>query len=422
MADSQQREAMVPPTPQGWCAVVYGRTYRIDEWWRAMPAEVPVQGPVGRAVLATVAGGKRLADSPRYLLARGAHGVLVGAACRIDVVDQTRAVESHGRPLYGFVGWHHRDRHIAGLPGLRELEQRLSDWAGPTYQEWVTPAWEARTSRSATMLTSTAGPAPWDETGPGAKPFTADHTALPSELWARQRTMHVFPQAEAALLWDAVLRTGQDFVLGAGWREARDGDPSVLTHLCSADATGHQEILHKPPPPTSPPRPGRPPGWQPSPAAQRDHRSGRRDQYGSERRRSKERYEPPREDSGGLGGLAKSVLESLFGLGGGGDEPAQDPGKGRRDASYEASDGREQHTDPYGHREQRSDPYRRPVPPVPQGPAYGRTREVDPEDASAEGSFDEFDEEPPRSTSGPRGSERTETGPPETSPPTEDTP
>ncbi|MEU7601575.1 hypothetical protein [Streptomyces sp. NPDC041003] len=160
-----------PRPGAGWSAVVYGRTYRIDRWWRALPGGATPGGPLGRTVLALVAGGTRLDVAPRFVLYRGEQGVLVGVACQVPLLGPEMAHDEHGRPLYGFVGWHHPDRAAAhDLPGLGELEASFPVWAGDTYRAWAAPVWDVALEADAVTLVSTPAAAPWEGRGRPPRP------------------------------------------------------------------------------------------------------------------------------------------------------------------------------------------------------------------------------------------------------------
>ncbi|CAM5325697.1 hypothetical protein [Streptomyces avidinii] len=254
------RHARPGPRPGGgWSAVVYGRTYRIDRWWRALPDGATPGGPLGRAVLAVVAGGTRLDVAPRFVLQRGLHGVLVGGACQVPLLGPDMAHDEHGRPLYGFVGWHHPDRAAAhGLPGLGELEASFLHWAGPTYRAWAAPAWDVALAADAETLTSTAAAAPW-----AVRERPADPAAARYWPEAHPADVHLLPAGQAHGLWDAALAAGPtaDCLLTAGWQLSRDAREPGLTHACCADVTEYRRT-----PRTAPPAPARAPAQAPAAA------------------------------------------------------------------------------------------------------------------------------------------------------------
>ncbi|MFE2178649.1 hypothetical protein [Kitasatospora sp. NPDC059462] len=245
-----------PGNADGWSAVVYGRTLRVDQWWRALPAGVDRQGPVGDAVRAAVAGGSRLEHGPRFLLHRDDRGVLVGAACELDLISRVMVQDRFGRPLYGFVGWYRPASAGSGgrVPALAELAGHLADWAGPVYAEWIAQTWEAVGREEAEPRTTRAVAAPWPERAPlaaGAAPQPAVwRPALPAGC-------HLLPEADAPGLWAAAAAGPGRCVLVTGWRRRADADADRLTHLTSADCHGYE--LLRPPPPPPPPRPVPPP-------------------------------------------------------------------------------------------------------------------------------------------------------------------
>ncbi|MFC9815707.1 hypothetical protein ACFVJM_26980 [Streptomyces virginiae] len=342
----------------GWSAVVYGRTYRVDRWWRALPDGATPGGPLGRTVLAVVAGGTRLDVAPRFLLYRGVHGVLIGVACQVPWLGPEMAYDEHGRPLYGFVGWHHPDRAAAhDLPALAELEASFPRWAGDTYRAWAAPVWDVVLERDAVTLPSTAGAAPWAER---ARP--ADPAAALRWPTAHTADVHLLPAADAHGLWDAALAAGPmaDCVLTTGWQRSRDAREPGLTHACCADVTEYRRTTRTPAPAPAhkPVRPVRP--------AQKQARKPARDPQ----RRARE------EGGKSLWERAGDVWRSVVDPDRTDDRPAPQRGtSGRRPAT----------ADSYltG-----SAAYEEPEAPAPG--LLGRTREVEAEQASFDGYFGAF--------------------------------
>ncbi|MEU5147928.1 hypothetical protein AB0G42_12125 [Streptomyces yangpuensis] len=343
----------------GWSAVVYGRTYRIDRWWRALPEGETSGGPLGRTVLAVVAGGARLDAGPRFVLYRGARGVLVGAACRMPLLGPAMAYDEHGRPLYGFVGWHHPDPSAAhDLPGLDELEASFPQWAGDTYRAWAGPVWEAAREPDAVTLPSTAEPAPWPDRGRPADPAAAGRWPA-----AHAADVHLLPAAQASGLWDAALAAGPmaDCVLTTGWQQSRDALEPELTHACCADVTEYRRAQRP-----APPAPARAPEPPPKPAGK-----GRGERVQKPARPSREKAE-----KGFLGWMGEALRHVIDG-----DRSDAAPPAGRpRSAKRGGTPQRPAHLTGGAAYE--------PEPPA--RTLLGRPREVDAEEASFDGYFGAF--------------------------------
>ncbi|MFJ9548161.1 hypothetical protein [Streptomyces erythrochromogenes] len=343
----------------GWSAVVYGRTYRIDRWWRALPEGVEGAtpgGPLGRTVLAVVCGGTRLDAGPRFVLDRGAHGVLVGAACRMPLLGPEMAYDEHGRPLYGFVGWHHPDRAAAlALPGLSALEASFPHWAAATYRAWAGPVWDAAREPDAVTLPSTPEPAPWEQYVRPADPAAALR-------WppAHPADVHLLPAEQAAGLWDAALAAGPmaQCVLTTGWQQSRDAREPGLTHSCCADVTAYRRAPH-----TVPPTPARAAERAPEPVRERVQRPARR---------------PREKDGKSLLGWVSDVVRSVID----GDRPDDRPRPAARTRPVQQRGADRQ---PYL---SGSAAYEPPDPPEPPAPGLlARAHAVDAEQASFEGYF-----------------------------------
>ncbi|MFJ6785524.1 hypothetical protein [Streptomyces yangpuensis] len=355
----------------GWSAVVYGRTYRIDRWWRALPAGETSGGPLGRTVLAVVAGGARLDAGPRFVLYRGAGGVLVGGACRMPLLGPAMAYDEHGRPLYGFVGWHHPDRSAAhGLPGLDELEASFSQWAGDTYRAWARPVWEAVREPDAVTLPSTAEPALWPDRGRPVDPAAAGRWPA-----AHAADVHLLPAAQASGLWDAALAAGPmaDCVLTTGWQQSRDAREPGLTHACCADVTEYRRA-----PRPAPPAPARAPDPAPKPTGER----------AGERVQKPARHSREKEGKGFLGWMGEALRHVIDGDRSDAAPPAGRPRPAKRGGTPHRPAATGAHLTGGAAYE--------PEPPA-QG-LLGRPHEVDAEEASFDGYFGAFGTPAPTTT------------------------
>ncbi|MFF7457138.1 hypothetical protein [Kitasatospora sp. NPDC008115] len=316
-------DALDGAVPGGWSAVVYGRTLRVDQWWRALPAGVDRQGPVGDAVRAAVAGGSRLEYGPRFLLHRDIRGVLVGAACELGLISREMVQDRFGRPLYGFVGWYRPASADTGgrVPTLAELTGHLADWAGPVYTEWIAPTWEAVGREEAEPWTTRPVAAPWPERAPGA----AGGPAVPS-AWrpALPAGTHLLPEADAHGVWAAAAAGPGRCVLVTGWRRRSDADADRLTHLTSADCQGYE--LLRPPPPPPPPTPPVPPKTRPvpeqGPASKPGAKQGAKSDAKSD---GKSGSSPWGRTARGLGKLGKAMADVFWS-----EEPEQ-PETGRNE-------------------------------------------------------------------------------------------
>ncbi|MET9402460.1 hypothetical protein [Kitasatospora sp. NPDC002965] len=244
-ADPRPAGADVSATPPGgWSAVVYGRTLRIDQWWRALPAGVDRQGPLAEAVRTAVAGGDRLEDGPRFVFHRDEHGVLLGAACEFGLISDTMVRDKFDRPLYGFVGWYSEAPGPGRLPELAELEDHLVPWGGRVYRDWTAPTWEAADRREAEPQVTVPVAAPWPDRAPGTV-----GELPPTGRWrpARADGAHLLPESEAGALWSAAASVPDPCLLVTGWRRRTDADIARLTHLTSRDGRAY-ELLFRPPP------------------------------------------------------------------------------------------------------------------------------------------------------------------------------
>ncbi|MFJ3722816.1 hypothetical protein ACIPYQ_09630 [Streptomyces sp. NPDC090045] len=367
-----------PRPGAGWSAVVYGRTYRIDRWWRALPGGATPGGPLGRTVLALVAGGTRLDDAPRFVLYRGEQGVLVGVACQVPLLGPEMAHDEHGRPLYGFVGWHHPDRAAAhDLPGLGELEASFPVWAGDTYRAWAAPVWDVALEADAVTLVSTPAAAPWEGRGRPADPAAARHwpTAHPAEV-------HLLPAAQAPGLWDAALAAGPMAVcvLTTGWQRSRDAREPGLTHACCADVTEYRRT-----PRTAPPAPAAAPKPAPKPAPKEAPKEAPKPVQESvretERRTRGKARKSLWEEATELVTEVTEKWRSVWDAGRSGERP---PAPRPRPAPQHRSSRRPADTESYLTGGAAYEP-ESPAPGL-----LGRTQEVDAEQASFEGYFDAF--------------------------------
>lgn len=249
-----------------WAPVIYGRTHQVDEWWRALPAGSSARGWLGEAVLAAVAGGNGLVryrdepgapvkNTPRFILARGTGGTLVGLSCRARALSEELCQDRYGREIYCFTGWFTADQAASDIPALDEFTARPDSWAAAAYVRYSQPVWQAT---SVSVQETVPGAAPWapSRREPGLRePGKADKLTV----LAQQVRFH--PSAMAAQLWRAGLETPWPFTLVVGWQVARHASLDQITHLCADDITEVTTASRRWPsaePPSAPAGPGEP--------------------------------------------------------------------------------------------------------------------------------------------------------------------
>jgi hypothetical protein len=238
-----------------WSPVVYGRTLHIDQWWRALPAGLSLGHWVTGTVLDTVGHGYSLvryhkeADSPpeqtpRFALARGRDGTLVGLACRARAISADMCQDWKDRELYCFVGWFSPDPGTPELPTIADLRPVQGSWAGQVYRTYFEPVWKEPRGATLTTQVSHAGPAPWRR-----MPVSPSDDGTP--LLAPDGRVVVSPAAMADRLWRDGVGSPGPFFLVTGWQEARDASLARITHLCADDLTEPGTVSR--PPSTVPP-------------------------------------------------------------------------------------------------------------------------------------------------------------------------
>ncbi|TYB45705.1 hypothetical protein [Actinomadura chibensis] len=245
-----------------WSPVVYGRTHLVDQWRRAWPADVPLDGWAERAMTDVIDGGRGLTrwvgdenrQAPRFLLARGGSGTggtLVGVACRARLLSDSLYIEQQGeRELYCFVGWYGAGRFTGELPPLAELTENFPVWAGAVYKRFMEPVWMLPQGRFGLERT-TPEPAPW--ASPAGK-------EVRGTLHVERNALVQVPASWADAVWDRAAVTTADFALATGWWKATERLSENLTHVCVEGIERERTVPRPPPPPppSSGPAPRRP--------------------------------------------------------------------------------------------------------------------------------------------------------------------
>jgi hypothetical protein len=231
-----------------WAPVVYGRTLRVDRWWRAVPRDVDRRW-LESLVMAVVAGGRRLVDGPRFLLALGSEDRLVGVACRARLLSD-RMHSDGSRELYCFVGW--SARRSGGwtpeAPALPDLRAGYRRWAAPVYEDWMERDWE----RPARDL-----PGPHD-TWPEPAPWIATAPAASGRLPLDEGSM-AWPSREADVIWEEARAAYRPMAVSVGWQATSDPlteDVAGPFHVLADDVDRPfaLELRRRAPAPPPPPR------------------------------------------------------------------------------------------------------------------------------------------------------------------------
>jgi hypothetical protein len=208
-----------------WTPVVYGRTRRADQWWRALPPDMDREW-ARRAVTAATAGGVGLERGHRLLLAQSSQHRLVGGACYAR--DLSATMNSDGRrPLYCFVGWSSEwDAGWPDVPSLPELSESFVTWAADVYERCMRLDWDLHDSLVRQPRDSVAEPAPWSDPAP-ARVATAPPLPLGAAV--------AWPEDAGPAAWDLLRRSDDPGLLVTGWERVGDADPEPGTWIVSYD-------------------------------------------------------------------------------------------------------------------------------------------------------------------------------------------
>lgn len=238
-----------------WAPVIYGRTHHADEWWRALPAGVTRNGPAAQVIRAAIADGR--VPAPRFVLARLDQGTLVGVTCAPSQFGSDMASDSHGRPLYCFVGWYSPDSRVE-VPGFAELTAGWERLVGAEYERAMRPVWLASAAEARVPRAPAPGQAPWPApSGPRLEdlPGSLSSVVHPGDV------VRVYPSAQADLVWQAVADHGVQAAVVTGWETHRPAISPYLTHVSADDVSGPAPLVVQAPPRPEPAAPG------PAPAA-----------------------------------------------------------------------------------------------------------------------------------------------------------
>jgi hypothetical protein len=239
-----------------WAPVVYGRTRRVDRWWRAVPEDV-AGAWLEPQVMGVVAGGRRLVEGPRFLLAQGSTHLLVGTACQARLLSDT--MHSDGtRELYCFVGWVAPRDEAVRAPELERLREEFQAWAVPVYAEWMAHDWNLPPRNLQAPRPTPPEPARWT-TPAEPKPVV--------DQWYVGHS-HVWPIDAARMIWEGVRAAPHPATVSVGWTAAADGltdHTDGPLHIVATDVAHYAELPPRPPRPAPSPPPAQPPRRQQPP-------------------------------------------------------------------------------------------------------------------------------------------------------------
>lgn len=215
--------------------VVYGRTNRVDRWWRALPPTLDSEW-TRLTVLTATANGIGLEDGPRLLLAQDREHRLVGGACLARDLSET--MNSDGRrDLYCFVGWASRWRGCWDeVPSFDELAASFARWATPVYDQWMSLDWDLHESQLPDCRHSDEQPAPWHVVARATPRPPIGHPAGSGVAW---------PQSCANTPWDALRASEAPGLLVTGWQRLSDAPKSPTAWVTAYDI---DEIVVRDPP------------------------------------------------------------------------------------------------------------------------------------------------------------------------------
>lgn len=263
-----------------WAPIVYGRTRRVDSWWRTLPAGLD-RDFANDVVRAATAGGRALERGPRLVLAQARRARIVGGVCLASELSDTMHRDEINRPLYCFVGWAALERETPpDVPSIDELTQGFADWARPVYEHWMGLDWDLHESQVTGPHTSEPQPPPW-----GASAQTPPQIGLEPESPPWRQTV-AWPREQAAEPWNLLRARRRPGLVVSGWQRLADADVPAGTWIVCDEVT-HQRVLDTPASESWLERGSRGARSQPPPPVRED--DGRDDEEGDRRSRRRSR-------------------------------------------------------------------------------------------------------------------------------------
>ena len=227
-----------------WAPVVYGRTRRVDRWWRAMPAGLDADFAED-VVRAAAAGGRALEEGQRFVLAQCRRARIVGGVCLSRELSATMNSDEINRPLYCFVGWAAVDQEsLPDVPSISDLTHDFADWAHPVYEQWMGLDWDLHESQVSGPHISEPVLTPWEASEAPSPSVTERSPYGETVAW---------PEEQAAAPWDLLRSASRPGLVVSGWHRLADADVPAGTWIVCGDVT-EKRVLDAPAPEPRPDR------------------------------------------------------------------------------------------------------------------------------------------------------------------------
>lgn len=234
-----------------WAPVVYGRTLKVDNWWRVIPAGWETSGPMFQALSTFVLSSTRdpyeFRRQPRWVLFQDTDCRVFGIACQARQISQEMTVAGN-RDLYTFTGYAARRTPQGAypvVPQLATLRGREREVFGPVYRRELAWDWERESYQLSSMRHGEFAPVPEIEKLLGAA-SSGDPSAAglsPGELNSRVDYVGVWPEREDERLWAAVLKHSGPASACLGFVHYKTALPGSFANVSAKDCPGVKLVL-----------------------------------------------------------------------------------------------------------------------------------------------------------------------------------